>query len=97
MCIHNISQSSLFRAHDYFSKALSLNRINYYAASGLACVMAELGHLKESKDIFTSLHRSGFSNTQIMYNLGHNFVEIQQYPSALKTVTHIFNDFSTKS
>lgn len=66
-----------------------MNHVNHYAASGLACVMAELDHLKESKDIFMSLHRSGLSNNEIMYNLGHNFVEVRQYSSALKIVHHI--------
>ena len=73
------------RAGKYFASVLASDRLNLFAAHGLACLLAEAGELAAAKDALMAVReaRDGFLDVQL--NLGHVLTAQGQYAAAVKT------------
>lgn len=72
------------RAIELFSKVISIDAKNVYAAQGLAVVFIENKQLDKGLDILRKI-RDSLNDISIYLNLGHVLLELKQYSKAIET------------
>lgn len=71
------------RAVELFDKAIILDNQNIYAVNGIAIALAERGYTDVAQNLFIQIREVKSSVEAIWVNLGHIYVELGQYQSAI--------------
>lgn len=73
------------RAGEFFGKALSVDKGNFFAAQGLGLIFADRGIYSEAKEIFTQVRAAQGPTATIdsTLNLAHSLVEMEKYSNAV--------------
>jgi len=71
------------RAVELFDKAIILDKQNIYAVNGIAIALAERGYIDVAQNLFIQIREVKSSVEAIWINLGHIYIELGQYQSAI--------------
>jgi RNA polymerase-associated protein CTR9 len=90
----------------FFENVLRADGKNLYAAHGLGCVLAQQGKYLEAKEMFQQVKdsmgtaaaaaggvESEFEMSDVWCNLGHIYVQLGSFVSAVKMYQHCLKDF----
>jgi RNA polymerase-associated protein CTR9 len=66
------------RAFEFYDKTLKDNSGNYYAANGVAVLVAESGEKGRAKEMFEQIHSAGGGNVNAALNLAHLLTELKE-------------------
>jgi RNA polymerase-associated protein CTR9 len=80
------------RAGEFFCKALSVDKGNFFAAQGLGLIFADRGISSEAKEVFSQVRAAqGDQKSTIdsTLNLAHSLVEMEMYSNALTLYSSI--------
>ena len=71
----------------FFDKALKLDEKCVYAGNGVAIAVADQGDYAKAKDMFAQIVEILPQASDPMVNLGHTYIELQQYQQAIIMVS----------
>lgn len=80
------------RAGEFYSKALNLDKGNFFAAQGLGLIFADRGMASEAREVFTQVRSSQSSpEAQATLNQAHALVEMGKYAAAISLYSQVID------